>query len=174
MENCNKTEDFLWREALVFCSEPHQSREFPGHFICHKAESDFSEAPLSLMGSNHNGWAVESPPNTASDIPPLEMLYSRLHIWLEVTVPRLIHDHRLERIRAAEGMENELCPFCPVTIWCGSLQTFYLFSEETIHWIPTLKKSIFICINLFYNFKWQYLPFIVIKQQGKWGCSDKS
>ena len=157
----------------MFCSEPHQSREFPGgHFICHKAESDFSEAPLSLMGSKQNGWAVESPLNTASDIPPPEMLYSRLHIWLEVTIPRLIHDHRLERITAAEGMENELCPFCPVTI-CASGGLVWWFANllsvfrrnYTLN--SNIKKSIFICINLFYNFKWQYLPFIVIKQQGK-------
>ena len=131
------------RKVLVFSSEPHQSREFSGgRFHLPQAESDFSEALRRFTGSRQNGWPVESPSNTASDVPPLEMLCSRLHIWLEVTIPKLIHAHRLERIRAAQGVGNELCPTHPqqsvlvVLVGYGGVQIFYLFSEATLHWIP--------------------------------------
>ena len=166
------------RKVLVFSSEPHQSREFSGgRFHLPQAESDFSEALRRFTGSRQNGWPVESPSNTASDVPPLEMLCSRLHIWLEVTIPKLIHAHRLERIRAAQGVGNELCPTHPATIcaggtsrvwWCPDLLSVFR-SNFTLN--SNRYKSIFIHINLFHNFKWQSLPLMVVTQ-GKWGCSD--
>lgn len=122
------------RKVLVFSCEPHQSREFSGgHFLSAAGWIRLFRSPVQVYGSRMVACGV--PSNTASDVPPLEMLCSRLHTWLEVTIPRLIRAHRVRGSGQLKGWEMSSSPTHPATICGGGI--------SQVWWCPNL-LSVFV------------------------------